>query len=689
MRGLVQFRSHSSASSESGSGRASSCSSPASFRSRDNQAVRSIISQAVAEYEKSCAEVMRQPLHVGISNYLRLMPNFLPMTALIAGQNPYSADILPPLASAFAYERKSVRGVTPTVQVLAQFICLHSELSLSDMVSLLSCSYLLLEVGVFALNVHPTQVTSAAEKIRLESAFIELCRSLVYASAIMKQSHVELFGLGDVANSALLSLRSSLPVIGRVTASVRLDRLMHPVFVARRVTRQSTRGEMNYLPESDSVCDTIALLFPTHEVLSKTSSHESRGGWTAYKQAELRMIGNPSKLARCLEKAAGRSLGELCRQFIERTRKIVDMNRGAKFSSGSEEASRDRANIRVEAETSNWSSFASEGRTKLGSLIRNVDKRSKELTEKVSKLVNDCNEKLGNVEPVDSESITSLVDSLDRLNTAMYETCSFNMQFIPSLIESEPALNLTGTTVTPFVTPREARTFHIDIGLESSEPTNSKARQSTDDLHKSSLFVPTFDEEPASPRTHETSAAVARDSASPTVAEHLSDNDGIDQASTHHHGLHSAEQAYDDDSLSDAWVPDEAFGLSRNVGPFGQVEQVIKHKEAVGLSDFMKQTQQQSQHFHQQLSRFQTAQWMQESTHLTATPLHFEALVAPLKAPPLHHASFSTLIKPPQSRGRVFNPMHDDDEEADTDAASVTSGLSRTSSRVFVPRDDF
>ncbi|TDH73415.1 uncharacterized protein CCR75_003866 [Bremia lactucae] len=87
------------------------------------------------------------------------------------GQEPYSSKILPPIASASAFDPDTVDGFTPSVQVLGQMLSLGDESRLQEVMDVMTCSYSLITRGIACINVLPVNFASDYERVILESRF--------------------------------------------------------------------------------------------------------------------------------------------------------------------------------------------------------------------------------------------------------------------------------------------------------------------------------------------------------------------------------------------------------------------------------------------------------------------------------------------------------------------------------------
>lgn len=116
--------------------------------------------EKTGRYLAACEAAIMKPVDVRIKRYLFMISDYLPLNNIMIGQEPYSQKILPPIASAFAFDPDTVDSFTPSVQVLGQMLSLGDESRLQEVMDVMTCSYSLITRGIACVNVLPVNFAS-------------------------------------------------------------------------------------------------------------------------------------------------------------------------------------------------------------------------------------------------------------------------------------------------------------------------------------------------------------------------------------------------------------------------------------------------------------------------------------------------------------------------------------------------
>lgn len=157
-----------------------------------------------------------------------------PLNVVAVGLYPYEQDILPPLATALAYDPRSCLGPTPSVQVLAQSMAMiaHKKMlmrvktigkginvtipSVTELtrrfVMMLRSSYLCCAAGVAFVNVVPVHTSNFAQKVKCGSHFVEWLAKIIeiHSRAERKMSVIAMGAFSNQYVSQMMTSFKSL-----------------------------------------------------------------------------------------------------------------------------------------------------------------------------------------------------------------------------------------------------------------------------------------------------------------------------------------------------------------------------------------------------------------------------------------------------------------------------------------------
>jgi uracil DNA glycosylase len=286
---------------------------------RVRQAVRDSINRYIALVE-NC---VMQSIDTKIKRYLMLIPEFVPISVFILGQEPYSAKILPPIAAAFAYDFSKTSLIPPSLDVLVQY--LHTKLGRdeAELLSLFGNSAILLDSGVASINVYQHQVMSDKQRIEAFSYFTDMITDVVTASKILQPGiKFEFICFGDIAYRLVRMLRSSLNTDVKKMLSLRTHRLLHPVFVSRTFEGETVLADSALFTKALSVqCALTEELDNRVQNLSKLSSAR-----TVYHKGAVNIIGEGRLLNKILTSRIRDPSDQIAARFIKTAKSLAHIS---------------------------------------------------------------------------------------------------------------------------------------------------------------------------------------------------------------------------------------------------------------------------------------------------------------------------------------------------------------------------
>ncbi|KAI9330280.1 hypothetical protein DFJ73DRAFT_900829 [Zopfochytrium polystomum] len=179
----------------------------------------------------------------------------------VIGQSPYTDDLLPEFAAAFAFNPYSCIGYTPSVQVLSQFIADGDRRQSILISNLLTNSQLMLCTGVALINAIPFNTGSLALGIKLKAATAKLVYEIIRTSYERPELNVQSMGMS------------------------------HPVYLARRASTE----RMSKARDTDAEYKYTSLAMYTDPQQQPAQSRNrdcKTHTWTWYSPEELRIIGS-------------------------------------------------------------------------------------------------------------------------------------------------------------------------------------------------------------------------------------------------------------------------------------------------------------------------------------------------------------------------------------------------------------
>lgn len=146
-----------------------------------------------------------------VARYLLSLWRALPVTTIIVGERPYYTDILPPVASAIAYDPSKTLCPTPSTHYLACDISAAGRVSYStaetwfrDGWKYLNSGVLLINICVFREFMHPR---SLRERVLME----RFIRDVILVSNTVSNAKITVIAMGNPARHSVNNIRSSIP----------------------------------------------------------------------------------------------------------------------------------------------------------------------------------------------------------------------------------------------------------------------------------------------------------------------------------------------------------------------------------------------------------------------------------------------------------------------------------------------
>ncbi|KAJ3219741.1 hypothetical protein HK099_004581 [Clydaea vesicula] len=194
---------------------------------------QSIIKEYIESYIAKCSEIANCQLHPSIVVGLRLIGQNWPYKYIIVGQSPYKSNILPAIATAYAYDTNRCYGFTPSLQVFSQFLAKSGNFDSQEICKRLTLSYCLLEHSICAINARPYVSKDICINTQLESKTSELLHNMIKLTPNSMFNQMLLIPTGDSAVMTVSNAVKSIHVQKRADLHLRVYSTSHPAGIAR------------------------------------------------------------------------------------------------------------------------------------------------------------------------------------------------------------------------------------------------------------------------------------------------------------------------------------------------------------------------------------------------------------------------------------------------------------------------
>ncbi|CAH0514477.1 unnamed protein product [Peronospora belbahrii] len=391
----------------------------------------------VAKYISRCEEAIMRPIDIRIKRYLEIIPDFMPISTLMIGQEPYKPEILPYIASAFAFNPHVVDGYTPTVQVLGQMITVNEPSKLREVMDIMTCSYSILPRGVCCLNVTPFHRMSDQETLKARSYFADFISTILASCAKMGCTKLSVICLGDVAKQNFKICKSSTPKLLTRTMKIEKVYLHNPVFMSR--TKVPKRHDKCVKPSA--ICKDV------HDFLTEgdhvTTTYVSASYTLAiYSKWDVFLMGSLDSLASAFQHVEIRDIDESKSQIIA----AVPRRKSSSISMPSYQAPRPPG--------------PNDFQVRAFSIMSRIDATANEIKEEMTKTCEAVKEALADC---DSPEALAKLKCLDDLVCSCGAAVAFLASINPSLTAASSHVDATSPTVTPIIKTRAIVDEHIDF----------------------------------------------------------------------------------------------------------------------------------------------------------------------------------------------------------------------------------
>ena len=204
-----------------------------------NTEIRARISASTEKYIRAVDSIVNFKLDSRIKAYLRIAALSWPFRFIVVGQSPYKSQILPALASAFAFDTEACPGYTPSVQVLAQFMSLTGEIEAKLAAGMLATSYTLVVDGVLFINAIPYVTDNTVLSMKLSSATSQYLRDILLPGGEIGLERVTVLKVGIQAAECVSNAIDSIPTQVRKQLNLVTSEFEHPASVSRRASAET------------------------------------------------------------------------------------------------------------------------------------------------------------------------------------------------------------------------------------------------------------------------------------------------------------------------------------------------------------------------------------------------------------------------------------------------------------------
>lgn len=404
----------------------------------------SLLRESIGSYIHAIESYSGQTIDTRVTAYLKLIPEYPLGDVLLLGQEPYESSLLPPIASAFAYDiLNPVLPCPPTVTTTAQFILAGSKgtqdgLTMPAVASILSCSYVLLPVGVMFLNAHCIKTSDVALQVRMESAFAELCCTLIYCASLSGKASFKLLHFGDVAQRTISLVMGALRAdkLGKTKVSHTKHRF--PVYLDRAVDSQYRGSELRCDKSVNAAAHAATSIMSNPEASTATSSCLLRHlvlayDYTRYLPGQLAILGNNSTVQSLFSKRVANKLTTITSEFVSALPLAIMSYSSYGHGGGSRKyAPVDTVDKRVE-------------------LLTRISVKQATLGQQMEKVIADVQSASEALNAEDADSVASYLSALRALHVKFSMSTAFYASIPGILTSTESAITSVGNNIGPHV----------------------------------------------------------------------------------------------------------------------------------------------------------------------------------------------------------------------------------------------
>ena len=168
----------------------------------ESAAMRAHMWSATYEYVCALRSLLGGEVRDSVVRYLCIACNFVPIKSVVVGQSPYADDLLPQLASSFAYGPTNGDKCTPSACVLAQAMhTCHDVFSVSAYHTAVANSFLHITRGVLFVNACPANGLDACEVAVAESLTCEWLCNVTMRCTTRGGDNLRIYSFGDRAHA--------------------------------------------------------------------------------------------------------------------------------------------------------------------------------------------------------------------------------------------------------------------------------------------------------------------------------------------------------------------------------------------------------------------------------------------------------------------------------------------------------
>nr|CCA27724.1 AlNc14C654G12340 [Albugo laibachii Nc14] len=389
-------------------------------------------SHSTEEYLADCEAATECSVDPRIARYMRSLAASFPPSLILVAQEPYTADLLPTYASAFAFNPTGLDGFTASVQVFAQYLSAVGGVEACSIADLLTCSYVLAPHGIFCINALMWRDLPQCPRRRTLSLFSHYISLLLECTGVSKAERLEIVCLGEVASSAIRAAVKSTSRPRLQGARVFLTFLANPAFIAR--SRTALREHAERLPS-----ETCVAVHGNHLHLAcagpTTTPHRLRP-WQQYSRYAVLLLGNPGPLRRAFTWISRVGLDTLGQQSISALVQSPDLLE-ADMSKQADESSKLNAT-----------------HAHIHRAMNSLLSTGKGIEERMVKAIEELTARADLLSLRDDASIKEYLRCLDDTVNSLNAALGFYASINPALTGCTTAVDLVGPSVPPIVRTR-------------------------------------------------------------------------------------------------------------------------------------------------------------------------------------------------------------------------------------------
>lgn len=399
----------------------------------------------INRYIASCESAMMCNIDVRISNYLKLIPRFLPIRTIVVGESPYSENLLPGLASSFAFNPRYVTTAPPSAQVLSQFISMVTGVPLWVSMPMVSCSYMMIEDGIVFLNCEPASDVNDGVRMKLRSLFCEMVIDMCNTVRKFGVDEIYVLEVGEVSRYCMNMVSSSIKDSSEGGTKLTRSRISHPAWLARTFGVETEQPDRLIDDSVLEICLSVELSMEAPLYINSSDRRVTSIPWFQYSLEELSLLGSQSSILHRLvstwnnriNSVVGLSLGSINKEIMS-SKKPMQRKMDYKKGKDSENSNRDKGNG---SDKSYVMSVIDTVRTTC------LDQASiaNKIARDVAKLADDYEESETKVE------IYELLDGYRKCLSALETSAALYISIAGTLTSNKTAISLGGQNLGPIV----------------------------------------------------------------------------------------------------------------------------------------------------------------------------------------------------------------------------------------------